>query len=135
MAGLSAIPAGVPVASLRRKGRGQRKKGLKKRREGEEKEESEREEIKRREERAKLYKLYYMLALAGCVSSAIHYMHHILLEPPCQVALRVNFTFLAFVGTPKMSTVFSPPLTRGFRAASNLFTPNLRTFMAKYGIV
>ena len=136
MAGLSGTSVGVPVASLWRKGRGRRKKGLKKRRKGEEKEESEREEIKRREERARLYKLYYMLALAGYVSSAIHYMHHILLiEPPCQVALRVNFTFLAFVGTPKMSTVFSPPLMSGFRAASNLFTPYLRTFMVKYGIV
>ena len=45
------------------------------------------------------------------------------------------FTFLAFVGTPKMSTVFSPPLTSGFRAASNLFTPYLRTVTVKYGIV
>ena len=45
---------------------------MKKRREGEEKEESEREEIKRREgERARLYKLYYMLALAGYVSAQL----------------------------------------------------------------
>lgn len=71
MAGLSGTSAGVPVASLWRKGRGWRKKGLKKRREGEEKEESEREEIKRREERARLYKLYYMLALAGYVSAQL----------------------------------------------------------------
>ena len=55
-----------PSSILVEKGEG-RKKGLKKkRREGEEKEESEREEIKRREgEMARLYKLYYILALAG----------------------------------------------------------------------
>ena len=39
--------------------------------------------------------------------------------------MKLMHTFLALVGTPKMSTALSPAFTRGPRAASSLFTPYL----------
>ena len=47
--------------------------------------------------------LDYIISCNSSVSSAIHYMHVLFIEPSCLLAnfLFLFFTFLAFVGTPK----------------------------------